>query len=117
MSYLIEEISWQKQYEFIQEASYKRAVDLYAMCEASNRLHHDLDRFFPRYYTLEAVHFGRNLNKDPFEIATDLENAVQKRIAEIKEEAKQLAEAMMTGKTPDFIVKRQVKWWNRKILG
>ena len=79
-----EENSWLEQYEFVQEASYKRAVDLYAMCEVSNRLHQDLDRFFPRHYALEAVHFGRNLDKDPFEIATDLENAVQKKIAERK---------------------------------
>ena len=113
---LNEENSWLEQYKFIQEASYKRAVDLYAMCEASNRLHHDLDRFFPRYYTLEAVHFGRNLNKCPFEIASDLENAVQNRIAEIKEEAKQLAEAMMASKTPDFILKRQVGWLRKRIL-
>lgn len=112
-----EENSWLEQYEFVQEASYRRAVDLYAMCEVSNRLHQDLDRFFPRHYALEAVHFGRNLNKCPFEIATDLENAVQKKIAERNEEAKQIAEALMTGKTPDFILKRQVEWQIRKILG
>lgn len=114
---LTEENSWQEQYEFIQEASYKRAVDLYAMCEASNRLHHDLDRFFPRHYALEAVHFGRNLDKDPFEIATDLENAVQNRITKIKKDAEKLAEAMKTGKMPDFMREIQVRWWSRKILG
>lgn len=113
---LTEENSWLEQYKFIQEASYKRAVDLYAMCEASNRLHHDLDKFFPRHYALEAVHFGRNLNKCSFEIATDLENAVQNRIAEIKEEAEGLAKAMETGETPDFIRERQVGWLRKRIL-
>lgn len=112
-----EENSWLEQYKLIQEASYKRAVDLYAMCEASNRLHHDLDKFFPRHYALEAVHFGRNLNKCPFEIATDLENAVQNRITKIKKDAEELAEAMKTGKMPDFMREIQVRWWSRKILG
>lgn len=114
---LTEENSWLEQYKFIQEASYERAVDLYAMCEASNRRHHDLDRFFPRHYALEAVRFGRNLNKDPFEIAIDLENAVQSRIEKIKKEAEGLAKAMETGETPDFIRERQVKWYIRRILG
>lgn len=100
-----EENSWLEQYKLIQEASYKRAVDLYAMCEASNRLHHDLDKFFPRHYALE------------FEIATDLENAVQNRITKIKKDAEELAEAMKTGKMPDFMREIQVRWWSRKILG
>lgn len=88
------------------------------MCEASNRLHHDLERFFPRYYTLGVIHFDRVLNKDLFEIATDLENAVQNRMPKNKKEVEELAVAMQkTGKMLDFIRERQVKWWNRKILG
>lgn len=113
---LNEENSWLEQYKFIQEASYKRAVDLYAMCEASNRQHHDLDRFFPRYYALAAVHFGRNLNKDPFEIASDLENAVQSRIEKIKKEAEGLAKAMATGEIPSFILKSKLNKYVKNII-
>ena len=103
MSILITENTWLKQYEFIQEASYKKAVELYAKSEALNRLYHDLDKFFPRYYSLEAVHFGRNLNKDPFEIATDLENAVQQRIEEIKKKAEKLAEDLRKENISNYV--------------
>ncbi len=103
-----EENSWQKQYEFVQKTSYKRAVDLYAHYEASNRLLGNLDKFFPEYYILEAVHFGRNLNKDPFEIVNDLENAVQEKIKERKTRAKEIQKCLETGKVPAFLLKKEV---------
>ncbi len=105
---LFEENSWQKQYEFIQKASYKRAVDLYAHYEASNRLFGNLDKFFSKHYILEAVHFGRNLNKDPFEIATDLENTVQEKIKENKIRAKEIQKCLETSKVPAFLLKKEV---------
>lgn len=63
------------------KVAYEKAVQNYARYEASSRLAHietDLFREVIRTFAYQAVNFGRNLDKDPFEIATDLEKATQK---------------------------------------